>query len=457
MMDSMSRPRFTVLSVFVLVLMLFCRPLLASGRVVVQLDLRGTIGPAASDYVHDGLARARALNAALVVLRMDTPGGLDLAMRRIIRDILASPVPVAGFVAPSGARAASAGTYILYACSIAAMAPATNLGAATPVEISTLPGTGRSAAPAGGKAGVGTATESTETRKMVNDAAAYIRGLAQLRGRNATWAVAAVRRAASLPAREALRAGVINLIARSVPDLVKQVNGLKVELAGSTVTLHTAGARIVRIRPGWRNHLLSVIGDPTMAYILMLLGIYGLFFEMWHPGLLFPGIIGVVCLLLALFAFQLLPVSLAGIALLLLGIGLMVAEVFLPTLGVLGLGGAAAFAAGSVMILDAASPGYGASWLLVGGVTVLSAAFFLTVASLALRARRRPVVSGREQMIGASGEALAAFDGDGRVHVHGEEWQAHASRPVTRGQKIRVVGMEGLVLQVEPNDDEEAG
>jgi membrane-bound serine protease (ClpP class) len=422
---------------------------------VVLLTQSGAIGPANADYLHRGFAKAAELKAQLVVLTMDTPGGLDLSMREIIKDILASPVPVASYVATNGARAASAGTYILYASHIAAMAPATNLGAATPVAIG---GQAEPATPAP-KTKKGDAADqnaeprslmTTMMRKQTNDAAAYIRGLAQLRGRNAEWAEKAVREAVSLSAQEALRQKVIDVIAADLPQLLKALDGKQISAAGHEVRLATAGVEIVAYQPDWRTRLLVVITDPSVAYLLLMIGFYGLLFEFYSPGMVAPGVTGGICLLLGLFALQLLPVSFAGLALIALGVGLMVAEHFVPGFGILGMGGVVAFAIGSVMLIDTDAPAYRIPWQLIAGVTATSAAFLLVVLHLAIRSRRQPLVSGREEMIDATGEVLDAGRGNAYARIHGETWQVRANVALTPGQMVRVVGMDGLVLAVEP-------
>lgn len=431
-------------------------------KVGLILDIDGAIGPATSDYVHRGLEQAKARGATLVILRIDTPGGLDVSMREIIQDISASPIPVVSFVAPSGARAASAGTYILYASHVAAMSPGTNLGAATPVEIGAptkpLPipkfddssnDEKRKSKPEEAKPHVGMED------KLINDAVAYIRSLAQMRGRNAEWAEKAVREAASLPAEQALKDGVIDLVAADIDDLLAKLNGRTVSVAGKEQTFETSVLRIDILEPDWRTNLLSLITNPNIAYVLMLVGIYGLVLEFYNPGMLFPGITGAISLLLALYAFQLLPVNYAGLALLLLGVALMVSEAFVPSFGALGIGGVVAFVIGSVMLLDTDVPGYGISWTLIGSVALLSAGGFLFVLMMLMRARRRAVVTGPEQMIGGVGEVVEWGDDAGRIRIHGEIWQARSASKLQPGGHVRVNDLDGLTLVVEPNDEME--
>ena len=398
----------------------------ALAQPVMVVPLEGAIGPAAADFVKRAIERAAKDGAQLVVLRMDTPGGLDTSMREIIKAILASPVPVASFVAPSGARAASAGTYILYASHIAAMAPGTNLGAASPVSIG---------------ANNEKKSADTMTKKVTNDAVAYIRGFAQMRHRNAQWAEKAVREAVSLPADEALKLKVIDLVAADVPALVKALDG--------RLGLKTANAQIRTLEADWRTRILAVITNPSIAYILLLVGAYALLFEFMNPGMVLPGVVGTIAILVALYALQLLPVNYAGLALIFLGIGFMIAEAFLPAFGSLGIGGLIAFVVGSIMLIDDTSlPDLRIPYALIAGLAVASAGFLLLLFGLLAKSRAAPVVSGREQMIGAQAEALEDFEREGWARVHGERWKVRAGAPVRRGERLRVNAIDGLTLDV---------
>lgn len=431
----------------------------ASAEMVRVLTVQGAISPASADYLVRGIDKAAEDKAHLVVIEMDTPGGLDTSMRDIIKSILASKVPVATYVSPKGARAASAGTYILYASHIAAMAPATNLGAATPVELAPSGGD-KPAAPdkpaTPGKPDAGKPTEpatgDAKMRKAVHDAAAYIRGLAELRGRNVEWAERAVREAVSLPADEALAINVIDIVATDLEDLLKQVDGRVIEMNGQTVTLDTSNVIIEKIEPDWRSRLLAVIGDPGIAYILMLLGIYGLIYEFSNPGMLFPGVVGGICLLLALFALQVMPINYVGLALMILGIVLMISEAFIPSFGALGIGGLIAFIIGSVMLIDTDLPGYGVPWQLIVPVAVASGLFSFFVVGMAIKARARPVVTGSEEMIGARGEILEDMQHEGWARIHSEQWRVRSRVPLKRGDTVRVRARHDLVLDVEPED-----
>jgi len=475
---------------------------------VVVIPVNGAISPASADFIVRSLQRAAEDRAQLAVLQLDTPGGLDTSMRQIIKAILGSPVPVATFIAPSGARAASAGTYIVYASHIAAMAPGTNLGAATPIQMGIggaeppggggmpgLPGVGGGGTGGGGHAGgagndagdtgagnpskpaasapTGSAsalpldTQSTEMRKQVHDAAAYIRGLAQMRGRNADWAERAVREAVSLSAADALAEHVVDMNARDVPDLLRQVDGRTLVTSAGNVKLDTANARIVTLEADWRSHFLAVITDPNAALILLMIGMYGLFFEFANPGFVLPGVVGAISLLLGLFAMQMMPINYVGLGLIFLGIAFLIGEAFLPTFGSLGFGGVVAFVIGALMLIDTDVPGYGIPLPMIAAVTVFSVMFVLGVSRLALSARRRPVVTGSEAMIGSVGVVLdgglspADLNADGALagwaQVHGERWRVSSMAPVAAGHAVRVTARRGLTLTVVPTEARQQG
>ena len=417
---------------------------------VIQLEINDVIGPATADYIVRNLQKAVDRQAMAVLILMDTPGGLDISMRQIIKQIIASPIPVISYVAPGGARAASAGTYILYASDIAAMAPATNVGAATPVQISGFGGFGNDKNSPDKNEEKFKPLADPMTHKMVNDASAYIRGLAEMHGRNAEWAEQAVRDAASLSAVEALKLNVIDIIAPSVSDLFQQLQGRKVNVSGKELILNTANIEIQSIKPDWRSQFLAVITNPSMAYILLMVGIYGLVLEFSHPGSLVPGTVGGICLLLALYALQLLPVNYTGMGLILFGIALMIVEAFMPSFGILGLGGVVAFVIGSVILMDTDMPGFGIDTELIAGFALSSAAFFIIALSLVLKSRQNPVVSGKEQMLDSIGVVLDDFTGKGMIHIHGENWQATCDQSLHKNEKVRVTAITGLLLQVIP-------
>jgi len=459
----------------------------------VRLIVNGPIGPAVADYIHRGIDKAVEGGAVAVILQMDTPGGLDTSMREIIKDILASPVPVIGYVGPSGARAASAGTYMLYASHVAAMAPATNLGAATPVQIGAGDGGKKDPAPresgdgdaetpkkdagadkvAGSKEDEkGADSDSTEVEKedsdapetyhdkpgmeekVLNDAVAYIKSLAQKRGRNADWAVRAVTEAASLSAEDALAEGVIDFIAASPAEILEKADGMTVDLNGSDHRMETAGLPVVDLAPDWRTEFLEIITDPTIAYMLLFtIGVPALLIE-FYTGTMIAGVIGAICIVLGLYGLHVLPIDYAGAGLILLGLALLVSEVFVPSFGVLGIGGVASFVIGSVMLIDTDVPGYGISPWIIGAVATGAGAVMLLIVAVIIRSRSEPVASGGESMPGQTGKVIEWQDGEGRVRFQGEIWRARSDDgPFDPGTAIRIMDRDGLTLIVGPLED----
>lgn len=427
-----------------------------AGAEIWQIDIDGAIGPATADHMIRGLEQAQAADAEMVLLRIDTPGGLDLAMRDMIKAILAARIPVVGYVSPGGARAASAGTYLLYATHIAAMAPGTNLGAATPVQIGSpslprIPPARDEAEPGQQAPDAG---KSPMEQKIVNDAVAYIKSLSQLRGRNAEWAERAVREGASLAAEDALRLGVIDLMADSLTGLLGQLDGRVVEVAGSPVTLATAGLAVNRHSVDWRSEFLGVITNPNIAYMLMLAGIYGLLIEFYNPGIGVPGVIGAVCLLLALYALQLLPVSYAGLGLILLGVALMTAEAFAPSFGILGLGGIVAFVFGSIMLMDTNLPAYQIALPMIAAFTVFSVGILVIALGLILRARRQALVSGLDHLLGVSAEIEYVRDNVAWARLDGELWEVSCDTRLNPHDPIVVDAIDGVTLLVSKQKQE---
>lgn len=420
---------------------------------VLVLPVNGPLGPATADWLTAEIKAAEQDGeTGAIILRLDTPGGLDAAMRQIIHGILDSRLPILAWVPPGG-RAASAGTYILYASHLAAMAPGSNLGAATPVQL----GGGEADAPAADEDTAADSDAAALRRKRRSDAAAYLRSLAELRGRDADWVEQAVLEGASLTASEALERGVIELLAADIDALLEAADGRQLSLQGETHTLALAGARIEQRQPDWRVRILAALTHPNVAYVLMLIGIYGLIFELASPGGFGPGILGGICLLLALYAFQVLPVNYAGLGLIALGALLMLAEVFAPSFGLLGLGGIGALTAGSLLLFDTDLPAYQVSLELVAAAAIAGGLALLTLLVWVGRAQRRPAVTGGGGLIGEIGEVMQAGATPARllVHVHGERWEAVAPGPLRPGTPVRIIGRDGLILTVEPIDDED--
>ena len=454
------------IAVFVALILGFLSGYANASDTVVVLELKGALGVATAEHIINGIEHAESIDAELVIIDMDTPGGLMNPMRDIIQAILNSSVPVATYVTPEGARADSAGTYILLASHIAAMAPTTHLGAATPVSL-----TGDSVTPqseddeadeeteSDGESAADDAESEAEPqpgtsmeRKVLNDAIAYIRGLAERHGRNADWAEEAVPDASTLTAREALEQNVIEFIADDHAALLEMIDGHEIEVDGETVALETSSVVIEEYEASWRIKVLQAVANPEIVLILGMIGLYGLMYEGWNPGAILPGVVGIICLLLAAYGLQVLPVNYAGLALIIVGLALMTAEAFAPSFGALGLGGIAAFVFGAIMMFDSGIPGFGISLTFVISIAILAALLVVWLVSYVLKLRRRGAVSGKGSIIGGVGVAMSDFAGEGKVWLEGEAWAARSSVPVTKDQEVVVKNLIGLTLEIEPKN-----
>jgi membrane-bound serine protease (ClpP class) len=426
---------------------------------VVVIEIKGGIGVATAEYVLSGIEYAETSGAELIIIQMDTPGGLMGPMRDIVQGVLSSSVPIATYVSPAGARAASAGTYILLASHIAAMNPTSHVGAATPVALGGGDGSPSQPGEQSSDDDTDSALPSVSAmeRKALNDAVSYIRSLAERYGRNEDWAEKAVRDADTLTAHEALEQNVIEFVADDRAELLRLIDGYEIEIGGKTVTLATTTAVIEAYEPSWRIKILSTIANPEIVLLIGLIGLYGIMYEGWNPGAILPGVVGVICLLLAAYALQLLPVNYAGLVLIIVGIALMVAEAFAPSFGALGFGGVVAFAFGAIMMFDSDVPGFGISIKFVLGLAIAFALAIIWLIGYLLKLRRRGAVSGRDSIIGGIGTALYNFTGEGKVWLEGESWTAHSDIAVAKGQQVSVRQLNGLVLEVEPITESNAG
>ncbi|MBI1920441.1 MAG: nodulation protein NfeD [Geobacter sp.] len=405
------------------------RAFAAEGKPIHVLAISDPVTPVTADYLHGALKSAAESGAELVLVEIDTPGGLDTAMRQMVKDIMASPVPVVVHVAPSGARAASAGAVITLAADIAAMAPGTNIGAAHPVNLGEKP-------------------DNVMEQKVVNDAEAYLRGIAEKRGRNAALAGRMVRESLSLPAEEALKEGVIDLIAADRADILRKLDGRELQRGGNSVVLRTVGARIEFREMSARQRILSVIGNPNVAYVLLMIGILGIFFELSNPGVILPGVFGGISLILAFFAFQTLPVNYAGVLLILLALILFILEVKVVSHGMLTVGGVISMVLGSLMLFESPEPYLRVSWQVIVITVAATVIFFLFAVTKALKAYRKKPATGAEGLVGERGKADTDIAPEGKVFVRGEYWEAWSDEPISAGEKIEVVAVEGMRVKV---------